>query len=368
MSSLSMSCDFVQIFISISFILIWAQKCFLACRFTEIYVDEMEGQSELLEVVSGVLGGGGNLQLSTKLVDFYLEARSLAAKGELYDGANSKAHYNLRSLTRTLHYACFMIAQGYTADRSIYEGAHMVFATQLAPACAPLISKAIQKRLAPAHGTAHPSRKPDEDSFLCVGAGSSQEGIWLKKGPLFGSVPLPKYILTPSVVKGVRCIARAVAPRKYPVLLQGPTSAGKTSVIEYLAAVTGHKFMRINNHAHTDVQEYVGGYVSDETGRLVFAEGPLVQAMRQGHWLVLDELNLAPSDVLEMLNRSVSSPALVLSFATIPICAHASSFQTSVISLVSEFHIWKCNRQSISWATHTGICFNLVDATLQASG
>lgn len=278
----------------------------------------MEGQSELLEVVSGVLGGGGNLQLSTKLVDFYLEARSLAAKGELYDGANSKAHYNLRSLTRTLHYACFMIAQGYTADRSIYEGAHMVFATQLAPACAPLISKAIQKRLAPAQGTAHPSRKPDEDSFLCVGAGSSQEGIWLKKGPLFGSVPLPKYILTPSVVKGVRCIARAVAPRKYPVLLQGPTSAGKTSVIEYLAALTGHKFMRINNHAHTDVQEYVGGYVSDETGRLVFAEGPLVQAMRQGHWLVLDELNLAPSDVLEMLNRSVSLLAFVLSFATIP--------------------------------------------------
>lgn len=37
----------------------------------------------------------------------------------------------------------------------------------------------------------------------------------------------------------LRCIARAVAPRMYPVLLQGPTSAGKTSVIEYLAAVTG---------------------------------------------------------------------------------------------------------------------------------
>lgn len=61
--------------------------------------------------------------------------------------------------------------------------------------------------------------------------------------------------------------------------------------------------MRVNNHAHTDVQEYLGGYVSDENGRLVFAEGPLVKALRKGQWLVLDELNLAPSDVLEMLNR-----------------------------------------------------------------
>ncbi len=67
--------------------------------------------------------------------------------------------------------------------------------------------------------------------------------------------------------------------------------------------LTGHEFVRINNHAHTDVQEYLGGYVSDENGRLVFAEGPLVKALRKGQWLVLDELNLAPSDVLEMLNR-----------------------------------------------------------------
>jgi midasin len=61
--------------------------------------------------------------------------------------------------------------------------------------------------------------------------------------------------------------------------------------------------VRINNHEHTDIQEYIGAYVSDETGRLVFREGPLVSAVRSGDWVVLDELNLAPSDVLEALNR-----------------------------------------------------------------
>lgn len=53
------------------------------------------------------------------------------------------------------------------------------------------------------------------------------------------------------------------------------------------------------------LQEYLGSYVSDESGRLVFREGLLVQAVRQGHWIVLDELNLAPTEVLEALNRWV---------------------------------------------------------------
>lgn len=31
--------------------------------------------------------------------------------------------------------------------------------------------------------------------------------------------------------------------------------------------------------------------------------GVLVEAMKKGHWIILDELNLAPTDVLEALNR-----------------------------------------------------------------
>jgi midasin len=41
----------------------------------------------------------------------------------------------------------------------------------------------------------------------------------------------------------------------------------------------------------------------DEKGRLVFTEGMLVEAIRNGHWIILDELNLARSEILESLNR-----------------------------------------------------------------
>lgn len=47
----------------------------------------------------------------------------------------------------------------------------------------------------------------------------------------------------------------------------------------------------------------MGSYVADEGGRLVFREGALVNAVRNGSWVILDELNLAPTDVIEALNR-----------------------------------------------------------------
>ena len=85
--------------------------------------------------------------------------------------------------------------------------------------------------------------------------------------------------------------------------MQGPTSSGKTSLISHLAAETGHRCIRINNHEGTDLQEYLGSYITDSEGRLTFREGALVTALRAGHWVILDELNLAPSEVLEALNR-----------------------------------------------------------------
>ena len=48
---------------------------------------------------------------------------------------------------------------------------------------------------------------------------------------------------------------------------------GKTSLIRWLAAATGNQCVRINNHEHTDIQEYMGCYSSDDGGKLVFKEG-----------------------------------------------------------------------------------------------
>ena len=73
---------------------------------------------------------------------------------------------------------------------------------------------------------------------------------------------------------------------------------GKTTLVEYVAARCGHPIVRINNHEHTDVQEYTGAFSTDSNGLLSFQDGLLVRALKLGHWVILDELNLAPSEVL----------------------------------------------------------------------
>lgn len=130
----------------------------------------------------------------------------------------------------------------------------------------------------------------------------SFEGFWICKGSLEPTIP-DDYILTPSVRKNLKDLARIISLGNLPILLQGDTSVGKTSLITYLAKASGNHCVRINNHQHTDIQEYVGSYATDLSGKLIFREGVLVEAMRKGYWIILDELNLAPSDVLEALNR-----------------------------------------------------------------
>jgi midasin (ATPase involved in ribosome maturation) len=87
----------------------------------------------------------------------------------------------------------------------------------------------------------------------------SVQGYWI----MCGNEPLPDeagpsvegFILTATVRAHLRAVARALTmQRQCPVLLQGPTSSGKTTLVEYIARTTGHKTIRINNHQHTDLQ------------------------------------------------------------------------------------------------------------------
>ncbi|CAF4722991.1 unnamed protein product [Rotaria sp. Silwood2] len=112
------------------------------------------------------------------------------------------------------------------------------------------------------------------------------------------------YIFTETVNENLINIIRVLSAKSYPILLQGETSVGKTSLINWLASATGNKCLRINNHEHTDLSEYLGTYTCSSTnGQLIFQDGPLIKAMRYGWWIILDELNLASSDILEALNR-----------------------------------------------------------------
>jgi hypothetical protein len=103
-------------------------------------------------------------------------------------------------------------------------------------------------------------------------------------------------------------VASAVAAGE-PCLLEGPTSATKTSGILMLAALLGQPVMRVNLSGQTDTSELIGHYVPDPAGGFRWQDGAAVKAVTEGLWLVLDELNLGPPQVVERLNALLEHPA-----------------------------------------------------------
>ncbi|HET6343602.1 MAG TPA: AAA family ATPase, partial [Myxococcota bacterium] len=149
-------------------------------------------------------------------------------------------------------------------------------------------------------------------------------------------------VMTPTTEANLRLVTAAWAMGR-PVLLEGPTSAGKTSMVRFVAWQTGSPYRRINLSYYTDVEDLIGRYVGGEQryqaddlahksaetlggialeygldptlerdalqvaileaqGRPHWVDGPVVKAMKRGEVLLLDEINLARPAVLERLN------------------------------------------------------------------
>ena len=283
----------------------------LRSRFTELYITSPDKDpKDLAQIVTMYLkGNNANIrQAADRVVTLYQAIKALADEKSLVDGANDVPHFSLRSLTRVLAYVN-EVAPFYGLERALYEGFCMGFLTLLSQQSEdkvmPLIlghlfGDGLNRRQS---SLSQPPRYPgDGRTYVRFMNKDKDRQYWLLRG-LQTPQERTDYIRTPYVERNLLNLVRATSTRLFPILIQGPTSSGKTSMIEYLAEFSGNKFVRINNHEHTDLQEYLGTYVSGPDGKLKFQEGALVQAMRLGHWIVLDELNLAPTDVLEALNR-----------------------------------------------------------------
>jgi len=85
------------------------------------------------------------------------------------------------------------------------------------------------------------------------------------------------------------------------VLLTGHTGCGKTSVIQEIASQIGQGTLRVNLNAQTTVGDFVGLWTV-KGGETVWIDGALPTAMRDGHWLILDEIDFAEPEILAVLN------------------------------------------------------------------
>jgi len=99
-----------------------------------------------------------------------------------------------------------------------------------------------------------------------------------------------------------------------PILLEGSPGVGKTSLITTLANICGYHLCRINLSDQTDLSDLFGADLPVDGGRpgeFAWKEADFLKAMQEGHWVLLDEMNLAPQSVLEGLNAVLDHRGVV---------------------------------------------------------
>ncbi|KAK6432457.1 AAA ATPase midasin, partial [Oleoguttula sp. CCFEE 5521] len=215
-------------------------------RFTELYVESPDRDLKSLQsIVRSYLrdDAAGDESVAHDVSVLYQKIIGLAGQNMLVDGAGQKPHFSLRTLTRTLSYARY-IAPQCNLRRALYEGFQMSFLTFLDAESSNLVEPLLLQHIFSKKTNIRTEVKKslrcpqDGHSYLQAYPGSKH---WVRQG---GLLPQEQahYIITPFIRDNLENLVRASSTRKFPVLIQGPTSSGKTSMIEYLAKRTGHHF------------------------------------------------------------------------------------------------------------------------------
>lgn len=86
-----------------------------------------------------------------------------------------------------------------------------------------------------------------------------------------------------------------------PVLLIGETGVGKTALVRHLANRTNNNLRRMNLNGQTTIDEFTGKILLNKRGTY-WVDGILTDALRNGYWVLLDEVNAALPEILFVLH------------------------------------------------------------------
>lgn len=124
------------------------------------------------------------------------------------------------------------------------------------------------------------------------------------------------------------------------VLLKGPTGSGKTKLAETLSSIFQKPMHSINCSVDLDAEALLGfktiqnieGHASIE-----FVPGPVIESMKEGHLLYIDEINMAKPETLPILNGVLDYRKTITNPFTGEVVTAQSDF--GVIAAINEGYV-----------------------------
>ncbi len=124
------------------------------------------------------------------------------------------------------------------------------------------------------------------------------------------------------------------------VLLKGPTGSGKTRLTEALSSFFSQPMHSVNCSVDTDAEALLGFKTitqNDGVSRIDFIEGPVIKAMEKGHFLYIDEINMAKPETLPLLNSILDYRRMLTNPLTADVIHAKETF--GVIAAINEGYV-----------------------------
>lgn len=127
---------------------------------------------------------------------------------------------------------------------------------------------------------------------------------------------------------------------KKPVLFKGPSGSGKTKLAQSISEYFHQPMHSVNCSVDLDAESLLGFKTivqKDGQSMIEFIEGPVVKAMKEGHILYIDEINMAKPETLPILHSVLDHRRMLTNpFTGEVIYAHENF---TVISAINEGYV-----------------------------
>ena len=122
--------------------------------------------------------------------------------------------------------------------------------------------------------------------------------------PLVSLPPSPPtssktFISTPTSTQNLRKLFTSTLGTTSPVLLLGPSGSGKSALLTQLSSTSKTPLLPLYLDDTMDSKTLLGSYVCTDTpGEFKWQDGALTTAVRQGTWVVIEDIDLCPFEIL----------------------------------------------------------------------